>query len=439
MPRLFYVSLWVVPCVLVVAAYFRSTLSLELMLMAAFVFSLLLLHRHRVHRNRRSLAALSLVLKQASSGELHHRATHTKAYGLAAEMAWSINELLDFVETYFKEVKLCFQRVNRQDFSREAKSVGMPGDFADSLNSINQAILAIKENVSFTEKNTLTSQMHELNLQSLRKDLLQSEEDVRSIQTDIQDVDAIAKENSRIAQESSESINEMSRNLHQSTEQIALLRQQTEALSHASQAVSKALTLITDIADQTNLLALNASVEAARAGEAGRGFAVVADEVKNLSTRTKDTAAEVHGVLKSLNTQVVAIREATQSSNELSLQVTGQLDGFLQLFATLESSSLQTSEKVVQVAEHADSAVTQITQVIIKQSLYALLEDAITQRSDLEGALSGILDGLQPLRERMESASSSCQAFHHLVEGYAEGVVGSDQLIRKLEAIERQG
>ncbi|WP_417594166.1 methyl-accepting chemotaxis protein [Oceanospirillum sp.] len=434
MAHLVFILCSLIPCLLLVISLIWGDFTVELGALVAFFYATLTWYLRRNKRHRKTLESLSQVLNYAASGELHHRATHTQGYGVATELAWAVNELLDVVETYFKEVKLCFVRVNRQDFSREAKSTGLPGDFSESLKSINQAILAIKENLDFTQQNALTSQIHDINLQSLRKDLLQSESDIRSVQGDITDVDCIAKENSKVAKSSSGAIRKMSENLHQSTEQIKQLQKQAESLIDVSDEVARALNLISDIADQTNLLALNASVEAARAGQSGRGFAVVADEVKNLSNRTKDTATEVYSALRALNEQVAAISDATLSSNALSLEVTDQLDDFLQLFHALETSSAQTSEKVIFVAGHAESAVERIAQVILKQNIYACLEEIITSG---DGSEQPVDVRLADIQGQAAKPDDPCFELVRLVDMYRRGECTGDQLILSLKATEQ--
>jgi methyl-accepting chemotaxis protein/aerotaxis receptor len=95
--------------------------------------------------------------------------------------------------------------------------------------------------------------------------------------------------------------------IYQTTNKIQSLAKAVESasssadsLTQSANGVGELMADIQSIADQTNLLALNAAIEAARAGEHGRGFAVVADEVRNLSSRTQDTAKEIHQRLTSM-------------------------------------------------------------------------------------------------------------------------------------------
>ena len=425
----FWITL-IISMVLIISAYLRQTLSYELFVSAVLLPLFAFYARNQILPFHRALNVVVTVLGQAKSGELHHRVTQTKDLKQASSAAWAVNEFLDFVETYFKEVKLCFNRVNNNDFSREAKGIGLPGDFAESLDSINTAIHAIEQNVDFTEQNALTGEMHHLNIAHLRSDLHNSEQDLFAIQQAISSVNIIAEENSGVAKESSRAIHTMSLQLHDVTENIAQLQRQAGMLNEASCSVDDAMKLISDIADQTNLLALNASVEAARAGGAGRGFAVVADEVKNLSNRTKNTAVEVGDVVASLNQRVTQMLAGIEQSAGLSQQVSAQLDDFLSLFESLEKSSEITTERVSDVLIYSGSAAGRISHVIFKQSIYAVLEEMIK---------GGDGDTTLPI----ESEAARCSKYHQLNESltqlalaYMKQDVEGGELLKRLEKIE---
>ncbi len=118
--------------------------------------------------------------------------------------------------------------------------------------------------------------------------------------------------------------------IHTTTLKIKNLADEVEAASSSAEQLTESannvgnlMEEIQSIADQTNLLALNAAIEAARAGEHGRGFAVVAEEVRNLSSRTQDSAEEIHQRLSvMLNTisQWVSMMEKNKLDAELCVK-----------------------------------------------------------------------------------------------------------------------
>ncbi|OPX55321.1 Methyl-accepting chemotaxis protein [Oceanospirillum multiglobuliferum] len=413
------------------SAIYRDVFTVELAVILSSFFALFFISRFYFKPFKLALDQLISILKKAKKGELHHRITHTIQLREVASSAWAVNEFLDFVETYFKEVKLCFQRVNQSDFSREARGTGLPGDFANSLDAINNAIIAIKDNQSYTEQNAVTAQLHDINIQHLRSDLHNSEHELNQIQHVVIAVDEIAKANCTQAQQSHLAINDMTQAMRQTTDNISTLRVKTQSLNEASASVERALKLITDIADQTNLLALNASVEAARAGESGRGFAVVADEVKNLSTRTKDTAAEVGNIVASLRKQVAEISSCTEENQTLGFKVASQLDDFLTLFSTLEQNAEQTSARVAEAVGYAGSAMSRIAHVIYKQNIYAALEEIIKGQTTTV-SLDEDETNIQ-LDSRYEALH---EEFSQLIDRYLTKQLSDADLIKGLERLE---
>lgn len=98
---------------------------------------------------------------------------------------------------------------------------------------------------------------------------------------------------------------------------------------------------IKSIADQTKMLGLNAAIEAARAGDAGRGFGVVASEIQKLSQSSKETAAKIADITKSIGDLV----NSTLSVSNSTLQNTEEQSASIEeTSASIEELTLATEE-----------------------------------------------------------------------------------------------
>jgi len=159
--------------------------------------------------------------------------------------------------------------------------------------------------------------------------------------------------------------------VHASAKSVSLLAEKIESgvgsmerLAETSRNVISVLTVISEITEQTNLLALNAAIEAARAGEQGRGFAVVADEVRMLAGRTQASAAEIGGILDTLNKDAVQVmnimsdgRDQVRESVEQAQQVAMSLGDITQAVETI----LQLNEQISSGAGTQNTAVCEAT------------------------------------------------------------------------------
>ncbi|MBE0508246.1 MAG: hypothetical protein IBX50_16275, partial [Marinospirillum sp.] len=223
---------------------------------------------------------------------------------------------------------------------------------------------------AFTEKNRMSSQLHELNTSNLKDNLQLTQQDLKTISQTMNNIAGSAEKNAENAESSQQSAAELARLLEKITSSVTLVGATVATLNEQSQAVTSTLQAITDISDQTSLLALNASIEAARAGEQGRGFAVVADEVKQLSNKTKQAAQSIHTTLQGFSQQVGHSLDGAQESQQLAEQIQREIEGFQQRFAEVAEDAGNTLKQVEHVKDISFASLLKVDHVINKQMVY---------------------------------------------------------------------
>lgn len=323
-----------------------------------------------------TLGNINDVLLLANKGQLTKRITQTKGQGEVGKVAWELNEFLDILENYFNEVNTCFRYAVKNDFSRPTFPTALPGLLKSSLEHINESLETMGKNVEYISKNALTSELYELNTNNLIGDLQGSQRDLTNITDEVSQVEALAKANVVSTEVSNKAVKEINQALKGINTNVASVADVVNVLNEDSQEISSALTAITAIADQTNLLALNASIEAARAGEHGRGFAVVADEVKALSSRTKEIADEISGILQSFSGRVANITELAEQSVTLTSSANSQIDSVHENIETLLASAIKTTECVNSAKDQASGSLVKADLMVFKQNAYRAVSNS---------------------------------------------------------------
>ncbi len=341
-----------------------------------FVISFYILKTTSKHMH--VLDKIQSVLLHTNEGELYHRITHTKGMGEIGKVAWELNEMLDIMESYFKEISTCFQQASKGNHDRYVLTDGFPGSLKKSAENVNEALMHMTENEKLMIKNRLSAGLHGLNTANLLDNLKSNQNDLINITEQMQKVEDIATETGDSADASLSTVDTISSSLTNINTNIHSVSEVISALINDSKKVTDSLSMITGIADQTNLLALNASIEAARAGEHGRGFAVVAEEVKSLSEHTKNAALEVSQTLTSFNKRVEQMHMEAESSANLSQEIMEQVNSFKIQFSGLSDSAKASITYISYAKDKSFGLLTKLDHIIYKQNGYVAIEEPNT-------------------------------------------------------------
>ncbi|MBB6523629.1 methyl-accepting chemotaxis protein [Pseudoteredinibacter isoporae] len=314
-------------------------------------------------------------IRSANKGGFNKRVVDTVGMGELGMVAWELNDFLDYIESYFKEVNSCFTHVARGSYERTALYRGLPGQLGKSLCSINVSIERMKDGMDLLAANELHSELHSLNTTNLIKNLKVSQVDLNRINNEVKSVEEIAHHNGKAAKDSHVEVNAMSTRLEEINVSIQDVARVVAELGQDSKNVSESLSIIEEIADQTSLLALNAAIEAARAGEQGRGFAVVAEEVKSLSNRTKESASGVASIIGGFSHRVQEMVKKAETSSSAAAEMNDQVESFKKRFVEFSESAEKTNNYVLSAKDLTFGALMKIDHVILKQSGYLALGD----------------------------------------------------------------
>lgn len=284
----------------------------------------------------RPVQQVAAVAVRMAEGDLRLEPLPTKGRDEIADLARSINQMIQALQLLVGGVKLATESVS-------GSAAGLVEVAVQASQASDQAATAVSAVASGANRQATMSGDVSQTMRQLQSTVAQLSEGAVQTSAEVQqaveslvrmigEIDTMSDHASEVATASiqavsvakhgAETVARTAEGMERIRQAFAGTASSIQELEELSSRIGEINSAISTIAVQTNLLALNAAIEAARAGDAGRGFAVVADEVRKLAERSAASANEIadlvarvqEGTARAASTMGAGTREVKEGS-----------------------------------------------------------------------------------------------------------------------------
>ncbi|PAF52563.1 methyl-accepting chemotaxis protein [Helicobacter sp. 13S00477-4] len=313
------------------------------------------------------------ISKHLREGNFENRIIKAKGSKKLISITHNINDLLDHLEAFLREMKTSIECSSKNEFYRKGIEEGLKGSFYQNILNINHVLHDIEENYKENIKNALSKSLMNMslenqnnNLEKISGEMSKDVEQIRDVNHRINVVKNLSEKSKKDVISITESINNLMILMDQSNAAIS-------SFAEKSQDIGNVIRLIIDIATQTNLLALNASIEAARAGEHGKGFAVVADEIRKLAEKTHKATNEISMSIQTMQQEIDSIQTNSQTVYEIAITSQEKITDFNGIFDEMEQDNNNLSNVFANLSEHLIINIAKLDHILYKSYIYLSL------------------------------------------------------------------
>ncbi|MBZ7953662.1 hypothetical protein H2278_02175 [Campylobacter sp. W0018] len=315
--------------------------------------------------------------RELREGNFENRIVYIKTKSQKfAEISDNLNNTLDNLEAYLREISTSIACSQKGEFYRKALPEGLKGIFAHNIEFINKALANVENTSKSVFKNALSRALMDLSLGNQNKDMSQISISLNKDIDVMKDVHDVVDSITHTATENGSEVDSLQNAMVSLMEVVNSSKETVQTFVANSQNITSVVEVIRDIADQTNLLALNAAIEAARAGEHGRGFAVVADEVRKLAERTQRSTSEISIAIQTMQQDFINIQNGSEQVFNIVSQSEERIQKFSQAFRGLEENSSTLGKDFSELANRLALSVIKLDHILYKSNIYLSLNGA---------------------------------------------------------------